>query len=226
MIYLLLVLLKFNWFSLNTLGNGRAVAGTNTTSATRFCLYSSLFLLWSRQEGEKTVAIVVLCRKSLQFLLAVLGKLRDQDDSVANIVAASPESIQGPTVQCCHFLCLQSRCRKELVPGGHSLDRERRWTGLTRASEQLHVYVQDMQLSSEASTRRLQAHVASAGSHLDLQWGVWRCLRSLCPETAGTLCQSLHMIDSIYDTCHGQVLRQLELARTRAPSCAEWMLRS
>ena len=61
----------------------------------------------------KTVAIVVLYRKSLPFLVAVLGKLREQDDRVRDIVAESPESIQGSTVQCCHFLCLQSRCRDE-----------------------------------------------------------------------------------------------------------------
>ena len=174
----------------------------------------------------KTVAIVVLYRKSLQFLVAVLGKLREHDDRVRDIVAESPESIQGSTVQCCHFLCLQSRCRDERMPGGHSLDRERRWTGLTRASEQLNVYVQEMSPSCEISTRRLQDHVAKVGTHLDLKTEVSQCVRSLRPETAGTLCQSLDLIDSIYDKCHGQALRQLDLARSHAPSCAEWMLLS
>ena len=112
------------------------------------------------------------------------------------------------------------------MPGGHSLDRERRWTGLTRASEQLNVYVQDMSHSCESSTRRLQDHVSKAGTLLDLKMDVSQCVRFLRPETAGTLCRSLDLIDSIYDTCHGQALRQLELARSNAPSCAEWMLLS
>ena len=112
------------------------------------------------------------------------------------------------------------------MPGGHSLDRERRWTGLTRASEQLNVYVQEMSHSCEISTRRLQDHVAKVGAPLDLKTDVRQCVRSLRPETAETLCQSLDLIDSIYEKCHGQTLRQLDLARSHAPSCAEWMLLS
>ena len=56
-----------------------------------------LALSLEQARSGKTVAILVLYRKSLQLLLAVLGKLGEQDSSVANIVAESPESIQGST---------------------------------------------------------------------------------------------------------------------------------
>lgn len=76
--------------------------------------------------------------------------------NLANIRFLTPEAAVGHTVDVVHFMACQPRYSSDLAPEGHQLEQGQRSFSLTRASEELCVWVSKMDLAEEEYTRKLQ----------------------------------------------------------------------
>ena len=117
-----------------------------------FALITSVAKAWL-EEGV-TVGVIMLYRRSVNVLEAWRSGLQEEEQ--ARIAVGTPETVQGDTFDKVIFLSLQRRMPEETAPGGHSTHAGRRLVGLTRASHELLVLAEDMELSINSRTSKFQ----------------------------------------------------------------------
>ena len=115
---------------------------------TLFALITDVAKAWLAQ--GMTVGVIVLYRRSVNILEAWRSGLQEEEQ--ARIAVGTPETVQGDT-----FLSLQRRKQEETAPAGHSTHAGRRLVGLTRASHELLILAEDMNVSMNSRTSKFQS---------------------------------------------------------------------